>query len=98
MVTNLRPGPLGRLGLDYDTIREVRDDIVFCRAHGYPFVLTEHGSGAMSEPPVAEAGYPRILTTARKPQPTELLTEVGYRDTALDELESLGVLYPSRPD
>ncbi len=148
MITNLRPGPLRRLGLHYEAIREVRNDIVFCRAHGYPssseqanapayddiiqsasgvgdlfrrmgaepmllpslvadkvcgltiansvvaalfhraqtgqgqcieipmvdvmraFVLTEHGSGAISEPPVADAGYARILTPERRPQPT----------------------------
>lgn len=148
MITNLRPGPLQRLGLHYEAVREVRNDIVFCRAHGYPssseqanapayddiiqsasgvgdlfrrmgaepmllpslvadkvcgltiansvvaalfhraqtgqgqcieipmvdvmraFVLAEHGSGAISEPPVADAGYARILTPERKPQPT----------------------------
>ena len=148
MITNLRPGPLRRLGLHYEAVRDVRNDIVFCRAHGYPssseqanapayddiiqsasgvgdlfrrmgaepmllpslvadkvcgltiansvtaalfhkaqtgqgqcieipmvdvmraFVLTEHGSGAISEPPVADAGYARILTPERRPQPT----------------------------
>ena len=148
MITNLRPGPLARLGLHYEAVREARDDIVFCRAHGYPsssdranapayddiiqsasgvgdlfgrmgaepmllpslvadkvcgltisnaviaalyhrtvngqgqcieipmidvmraFVLTEHGSGAISEPAVADAGYARILTPERKPQRT----------------------------
>ena len=148
MITNLRPGPLSRLGLDYEAVREVRSDIVFCRAHGFPsssdranapayddiiqsasgvgdlfvrtgvepilfpslvadkvcgltianaviaalyhrsrtghgqcievpmvnvmraFVLTEHGAGAIPEPPMADAGYARILTPERKPQPT----------------------------
>jgi crotonobetainyl-CoA:carnitine CoA-transferase CaiB-like acyl-CoA transferase len=36
VVTNLRPGPLGRLGLGYDDVRAVRPDVVFCQAHGYP--------------------------------------------------------------
>jgi crotonobetainyl-CoA:carnitine CoA-transferase CaiB-like acyl-CoA transferase len=36
MVTNLRPGTLGRLRLAYDDVREVRPDIVFCQAQGYP--------------------------------------------------------------
>lgn len=36
LVTNLRPAPLARLGLDYDTIRSVRPDIVMCQAHGWP--------------------------------------------------------------
>ncbi len=148
VVTNLRPGPLGRLGLAYDDIRGVRDDVVFCQAHGYPsdtdqadapayddiiqaasgvadlfvkqghqpsllptiaadkvagltivsailaalyhrsttgegqrievpmidvmrsFVLVEHGSGAIPEPPTGSAGYPRILTPNRRPQKT----------------------------
>ncbi|WP_419853699.1 CaiB/BaiF CoA transferase family protein [Candidatus Poriferisodalis sp.] len=148
MITNLRPGPLRRLGLHYEAVQQVRPDIVFCRAHGYPsaseqadapayddiiqsasgigdlfrrmgaepmllpslvadkfcgltiansvtaalyhraltgqgqcieipmidvmraFVLAEHGAGAISEPPVASAGYARILTPERKPQRT----------------------------
>ncbi|HEY5109415.1 MAG TPA: CoA transferase, partial [Acidimicrobiales bacterium] len=36
MVTNLRPATLGRLRLAYDDVREVRPDIVFCQAQGYP--------------------------------------------------------------
>ena len=36
VVTNLRPGPLSRLGLTYDDVRAVRPDVVFCQAHGYP--------------------------------------------------------------
>jgi len=36
LVTNLRPGPLARLGLTYDAVREVRPDIVMCQAHGWP--------------------------------------------------------------
>lgn len=148
VVTNLRPGALKRLGLSYEAVRDLKPDIVFCAAHGYPsdsdkaddpayddviqsasgigdlfsrlgmdplllptlvadkvcgwaiatsvlaalfhrattgegqfievpmvdvmrsFVLVEHGSGAMSEPPVGRAGYPRILTPERKPQRT----------------------------
>ncbi|MEM7091656.1 MAG: CoA transferase [Actinomycetota bacterium] len=148
MITNQRPGPLSRLGLDYDNVRTVRPDVVFCQAHGFPsdsplrdepayddiiqsacgladlfermgepprllptlvadkvcgmaianavmaallhraktsegqhieiamidvmraFVLTEHGSGAISEAIDAPAGYPRILTPQRRPHPT----------------------------
>jgi crotonobetainyl-CoA:carnitine CoA-transferase CaiB-like acyl-CoA transferase len=36
MVTNLRPGPLTRLGLEYEDVRAVRPDIVYCQAQGYP--------------------------------------------------------------
>jgi len=34
------------------------------------FVLVEHGGGAMCTPPRGPAGYPRILTSLRAPQPT----------------------------
>lgn len=36
VVTNLRPGPLRRLGLTYDDIRAVKSDVVMCQAHGWP--------------------------------------------------------------
>ena len=36
VVTNLRPGPLARLRLDYEHVRERRPDVVFCPAHGWP--------------------------------------------------------------
>jgi hypothetical protein len=35
-VTNLRPAPLARLGLDYAAISAVRPDIVMVQAHGWP--------------------------------------------------------------
>jgi crotonobetainyl-CoA:carnitine CoA-transferase CaiB-like acyl-CoA transferase len=148
VVTNLRPGPLGRLRLTYDDVRAVRPDVVFCQAHGYPsddpraddpayddvvqaasgladlfvrcggepllmptlvadkvcgltilaavlaalvhrertgegqhvevpmldvtraWVLVEHGAGAVPEPALGPAGYPRILTPERRPRRT----------------------------
>jgi crotonobetainyl-CoA:carnitine CoA-transferase CaiB-like acyl-CoA transferase len=36
LVTNLRPGPLGRLRLAYDDVRVACPDIIFCQAQGYP--------------------------------------------------------------
>jgi len=35
-VTNLRPGPLTRLGATYDDVAAVRPDIVYCQAQGFP--------------------------------------------------------------
>lgn len=36
VVTNLRPGPLARLGLAYEDVAAVRPEIVFCQAVGFP--------------------------------------------------------------
>ncbi len=35
LLENFRPGVMGRLGLDYDAVREVRPDIVYCSISGY---------------------------------------------------------------
>lgn len=35
-VTNLRPGPLARLGATYPDIAAVRPDVVYCQAQGWP--------------------------------------------------------------
>jgi crotonobetainyl-CoA:carnitine CoA-transferase CaiB-like acyl-CoA transferase len=36
VVTNLRPGPLSRLGLAYDDVAARKPDIIFCQAQGWP--------------------------------------------------------------
>lgn len=153
VVATMRPQVLTRLGLDYKSLRELRPDLVYCQAQGFPlassrseepayddiiqaasgvadmvervtgtssllptifadkvcglviaqaisaalfhrertgegqhvevpmqqataaFMLAEHGSGAISEPPVHDegrpaAGYPRVLSAERRPHPT----------------------------
>jgi crotonobetainyl-CoA:carnitine CoA-transferase CaiB-like acyl-CoA transferase len=35
VLTNLRPGPRARLGLDYADLRKVRPDIIYCHAQGW---------------------------------------------------------------
>jgi len=36
IVTNLRPGPLARLGLTYYEVRARKPDIIYCQAQGWP--------------------------------------------------------------
>ena len=36
VVTNLRPGPLGRLGLTYNDVRLRHPNVIFCQAQGWP--------------------------------------------------------------
>ncbi|GAA3973565.1 CoA transferase [Actinomadura viridis] len=154
VVSTMRPGALARLGLDYPSVRAMREDIVYCQAQGFAlgspradepayddivqaatgvsdimlriwgspalmptifadkvcglvmaqaitaalverertgrgrhvevpmtramtaFMLTEHGAGAISRPPVAPpggpaTGYPRVLSPERRPHPTK---------------------------
>ena len=53
-VTNLRPGPLARLGAAYEDIAAVRPDVVYCRAHGW----------AADSPRGGEAAYDDIVQAA----------------------------------
>jgi crotonobetainyl-CoA:carnitine CoA-transferase CaiB-like acyl-CoA transferase len=53
-VTNLRPGPLARLGLDYSRVAAVRPDVIFCQAQGY----------ASDGPMADEPAYDDIIQTA----------------------------------
>jgi crotonobetainyl-CoA:carnitine CoA-transferase CaiB-like acyl-CoA transferase len=147
-VTNIRPAGLRRARLTYADVAEVRPDVIYCEAHGWPigsarenepayddiiqassgladaarratgqpalsptiladkvcgltivyavtaalfnrertgrgehievpmndtmtaFMLVEHGSAAIARPAQGGAGYPRILTPERRPQPT----------------------------
>ncbi len=54
VVTNLRPGPLARLGLAYPDVVAVRPDVVFCRAAGFP----------SDSPSAAEPAYDDIIQAA----------------------------------
>lgn len=74
VVTNLRPGPLGRLGLAYGDVRAVRPDIVFCQAHGYP-----------SDSPAANApAYDDIIQSASGIG--ELFSRQGFQPSLLPTL------------
>jgi len=54
LVTNLRPGPLQRLGLTYADVRPVRPDIIFCQAQGFP----------TDSPRAADPAYDDIMQAA----------------------------------
>jgi crotonobetainyl-CoA:carnitine CoA-transferase CaiB-like acyl-CoA transferase len=74
LITNLRPGPLGRLGLTYEDVSAARPDIVFCQAHGYP-----------SDSPSADApAYDDIIQSASGVG--ELFERQGHRPNLLPTL------------
>ena len=61
MITNLRPGPLGRLGLTYEDVRAVRDDIVFCQAQGFPSDSDRAEAPAYDDIIQSAAGIPDLF-------------------------------------
>ncbi len=73
LVTNLRPGPLARLGLGYDVVRGARPDIVMCQAHGWPsdgpyanrpaYDDVIQASAGISDTFVLQSGAPALVPT-----------------------------------
>jgi crotonobetainyl-CoA:carnitine CoA-transferase CaiB-like acyl-CoA transferase len=60
-VTNLRPGSLARLGLEYADLREVRPDVIFC---GYPSDGPDADEPAFDDIIQAASGIPDLLGRA----------------------------------
>jgi crotonobetainyl-CoA:carnitine CoA-transferase CaiB-like acyl-CoA transferase len=64
LVTNLRPGPLARLGLGYDRIAAVRPDVIFCRAQGFPSDSPEADDPAYDDIIQAAGGVSDVVRRA----------------------------------
>jgi crotonobetainyl-CoA:carnitine CoA-transferase CaiB-like acyl-CoA transferase len=60
LVTNLRPGPLARLGLNYDEVASTRPRLVFCQAQGFRTGSEEEDRPAYDDIVQAAAGLPRL--------------------------------------
>jgi crotonobetainyl-CoA:carnitine CoA-transferase CaiB-like acyl-CoA transferase len=63
-VTNLRPGSLARLGLAYSDICQVRPDVIFCQACGYPSDGPDADEPAFDDIIQAASGVPDVLGRA----------------------------------
>ena len=63
-VTNLRPGSLARLGLEYSDICQVRPDVIFCQACGYPSDGPDADEPAFDDIIQAASGVPDVLGRA----------------------------------
>ena len=59
-ITNLRPGPLRRLHLDYDTIRADFPRLVYCQAHGFRTSSEEADLPAYDDIIQALTGFPQL--------------------------------------
>lgn len=60
MVASMRPGALERLGLDYERVREVRPDIVYCQAQGFALTSPERDAAAYDDIIQAASGVADI--------------------------------------
>ncbi len=63
-VTNLRPEPIGRLGLAYEDVARTRPRLIYCQAHGFRSDTGEAHRPAYDDIIQALTGYPRLNATA----------------------------------
>src|SRR4051794_8676834 len=60
LITNLRPGPLRRLGLDYDRVRAEAPRLVYCQAQGFRTSSEEAERPAYDDIIQALTGFPQL--------------------------------------
>ena len=85
-ITNLRPGPLARMGMRYEDVVALRPDVVYCQAQGFP------SDSARADDPA----YDDIIQSATGVADA---TRIAYGEPALvpsifaDKVSGLTVLY-----
>ncbi|MEZ5229913.1 MAG: CoA transferase [Acidimicrobiales bacterium] len=60
LLTNLRPGPLARLGLDYEALKDDFPRLVVCQAQGFASDSSEAGLPAYDDIIQALTGFPQL--------------------------------------
>ncbi len=60
LLTNLRPGPLARLGLDYESLKERHPRLVLCQAQGFASDSDEADLPAYDDIIQALTGFPQL--------------------------------------
>lgn len=61
VVSTMRPHVLTRLGLDYETLREVRPDLVYCQAQGFPLGSPQENEPAYDDIIQAASGIADLM-------------------------------------
>ncbi|MCW2525093.1 MAG: hypothetical protein JWO63_3428, partial [Frankiales bacterium] len=86
VVTNLRPGPRARLGLTYEDVRQVRQDIIYCHAQGWP-ADSDRGNDAAYDDVIQAASGMAALFEMQAGKPLNAPLAVA------DQIGSLTIVY-----
>jgi crotonobetainyl-CoA:carnitine CoA-transferase CaiB-like acyl-CoA transferase len=82
MIHNFRPQAMERLGLDYESIKEINPEIIYCGTYGYSRAGPYGNKGALDDSIQAAAGIP-LLQSASGGEPRYLPTIICDKTTAL---------------
>ncbi len=83
VVENFKAGVIGRLGLGYDDIREVRPDVIFCSVSGYGQTGPKAGVGAYdgaiqaASGMMSQTGFPETGPTRTGYMPVDMTTALN---------------------
>lgn len=60
VVATMRPAALERLGIDYESLRGLKEDLIYCQAQGFPLVSSDREAPAYDDVIQAAAGVADI--------------------------------------
>jgi crotonobetainyl-CoA:carnitine CoA-transferase CaiB-like acyl-CoA transferase len=60
-ITNMRPEPLARLRLTYEALADVKQDLIYCEAHGFPTESARANEAAFDDAIQASAGVAALM-------------------------------------
>lgn len=61
VVTTMRPGAVDRLGLDYESVRRIRPNVIYCQGQGYPLASDRANEPAYDDVIQAATGVSDII-------------------------------------
>lgn len=82
-VTNLRPGPLERMGATYEHVAAVRPDVVYCQAQGWPSDSDDAGLPAYDDIVQSASGLADLAELAGGTAPALMPTILADKVSAL---------------
>ena len=88
VVHNFRPQAMARLGLDYDAVREINPQVVYCATYGYSRKGPYGDKGALDDSIQAASGV-AILQSMVEGEPRYLPTIIADKTTAMVVVQSV---------
>jgi crotonobetainyl-CoA:carnitine CoA-transferase CaiB-like acyl-CoA transferase len=88
VVHNFRPGAMQRLGLDYESVRAINPEVVYCATYGYSKKGPYGDKGALDDSIQAASGV-AVLQSMVEGEPRYLPTIIADKTTAMVVVQSV---------
>jgi len=88
MIHNFRPGAMQRLGLDYERVKQVNPEVVYCATYGYSKKGPYGDKGALDDSIQAASGI-AMLQSQVEGDPRYLPTVIADKTTAMNVVQAV---------